>query len=201
MLSTRRVELESGIPRGGRCTRHETGAGFPLLWCEMVGCGVMWGEMEDSGRGLAMFLGTYTPKLDDKGRFVLPAKFRERLAEGLVITRQKDRCLAIWTTQDFISEISAVATGPSTDREIRDYQRMVASGASDELPDAQGRITISPSLRTYAGLEKEIVVIGALNRLEIWDAGIWARYENEREHAFADLDGGESEDPQPTTPS
>ncbi|PKQ32920.1 MAG: cell division/cell wall cluster transcriptional repressor MraZ [Actinobacteria bacterium HGW-Actinobacteria-2] len=137
-----------------------------------------------------MFLGTYTPKLDDKGRFFLPAKFREQLATGLVITRQQDRCLAIWPTEAFLAEVANTANGPSTVRGVRDYQRMVASGASDELPDSQGRVVIPPPLRTYAGLEKEIVVIGAFNRLEVWDQAAWADYSAAQEEAFAALDEG-----------
>jgi MraZ protein len=67
---------------------------------------------------------------------------------------------------------------------------MVASGASDELPDSQGRVVIPPPLRTYAGLEKEIVVIGAFNRLEVWDQAAWADYSAAQEEAFAALDEG-----------
>ncbi|MBA3021575.1 division/cell wall cluster transcriptional repressor MraZ [Propionicimonas sp.] len=140
-----------------------------------------------------MFLGTYTPKLDDKGRFFLPAKFREQLATGLVITRQQDRCLAIWPTEAFLAEVANAATGPSTVRGVRDYQRMVASGASDELPDSQGRVGIPAPLRAYAGLAKEIVVIGAFNRLEVWDAVAWAEYSAAQEEAFAALDEGTAE--------
>ena len=137
-----------------------------------------------------MFLGTYTPKLDDKGRFFLPAKFRGQLAAGLVITRQQDRCLAIWPTEAFLTEVANAANGPSTVRGGRDYQRMVASGASDEEPDSQGRVSIPAPLRTYAGLGSQIVVIGALNRLEVWDAAAWAEYSAAQEEAFAALDEG-----------
>lgn len=137
-----------------------------------------------------MFLGTYTPKLDEKGRFVLPAKFREQLRAGLVITRQQDRCLAIWPTDAFLAEVNNAATGPSTVRGVREYQRMVASGASDESPDSQGRVIVPVPLRAYAGLSKEIVVIGAFNRLEVWDSGTWAEYSARQEEAFAALDEG-----------
>lgn len=140
-----------------------------------------------------MFLGTYTPKLDDKGRFVLPAKFREQFASGLVITRAQDRCLAVWPTEAFLAEVANAATGPSTVRGVRDYQRMVASGASDESPDSQGRVTVPVPLRVYAGLTKEIVVIGAFNRLEVWDAVTWTEYSAAREEAFAALDEGPPE--------
>ncbi|HOC13060.1 MAG TPA: division/cell wall cluster transcriptional repressor MraZ [Propionicimonas sp.] len=135
-----------------------------------------------------MFLGTYTPKLDDKGRFFLPAKFRDQFGSGLVITRQQDRCLAIWPTEAFMAEVAAAATGPSTVRGVREYQRMMASGASDESPDSQGRVTVPVPLRAYAGLAKDIVVIGAFNRLEVWDATTWAEYSAAQEEAFAALD-------------
>jgi len=132
-----------------------------------------------------VFLGTFTLKLDVKGRFFLPARFREEFADGLVITRQADRCLAIWRTEDFQAEVSRTATGPSAAQRVRAYQRMVASGASDEAPDAQGRVTIPLPLREYAGVSKEIVVIGAYNRLEVWDAAVWAEYSAAQEEAFA----------------
>ncbi|MEA4943016.1 MAG: division/cell wall cluster transcriptional repressor MraZ [Propionicimonas sp.] len=135
-----------------------------------------------------MFLGTFTPKLDDKGRFFLPAKFREQLNEGLVITRAQDRCLAIWEPERFAEEVQKAATGPSTVQRVRAYQRMVSSGASDDTPDGQGRVTIPQSLREYAGLTKEIVVIGAYNRLEVWDAATWAEYSAAAEEEFASLD-------------
>jgi MraZ protein len=137
-----------------------------------------------------VFLGTYTPKLDEKGRFFLPAKFRDQLADGLVITRAQDRCLAVWPTEAFMAEVANSANGPSTNRGVRDYQRMVASGASDELPDSQGRVTVPLPLRAYAGLSKEIVVIGAFNRLEVWDAATWAEYAAAHEEAFAAMDDG-----------
>lgn len=146
----------------------------------------------------AVFLGTYTPKLDDKGRFFLPAKFREQLADGLVITRLQDHCLAIWPTETFMNEVVTAAPGPATVRGVRDYQRMVASGASDELPDSQGRVGIPLPLRTYAGLEKDIVVIGAVNRLEIWDATAWAQYSAAQEEAFAALDDAGPNSGQPS---
>lgn len=135
-----------------------------------------------------MFLGTFTPKLDEKGRFFLPAKFRDQLAGGIVITRQADRCLAIWPTEVFQAEVAKAATGPSTVQRVRAYQRMIASGASDESPDKQGRVMISPPLRDYAGLTKDIVVIGAFNRVEVWDADTWQEYSATQEDAFAELD-------------
>ncbi len=102
-----------------------------------------------------MFLGTHTPRLDDKGRLFLPAKYREELAAGLVLTKGQERCLFF-------------------------------ASASDEVPDKQGRITIPPSLRDYAALQRDCVVIGANTRLEIWDAVAWDTYLAQQEDAFSD---------------
>ena len=136
-----------------------------------------------------MFLGTHTPKLDEKGRLILPAKFRDELAEGLVITRFQERCLAIWPVATFV-EVAQSIRGATSSQQVRDYQRMLASGASDETPDKQGRITIPPHLRAYASLEKDCVVVGAINRVEVWDATAWEQYASAKESAFADLDEG-----------
>ena len=134
-----------------------------------------------------MLLGTYTPKLDDKGRFFLPAKFREQLSAGLVITRAQDRCLAIYPMATFIEKTKQVATAPTTVRNVRDFQRMLASSASDEVPDKQGRITIPAPLRDYAGLSANIVVVGAIDRAEIWNPQAWEEYSTAQEAAFAEL--------------
>ena len=76
----------------------------------------------------------------------------------------------------FVEQTQALRNAPSSNKQVRDYQRMLASGASDEIPDKQGRITIPPHLRAYAGLDKECVVVGAINRVEVWDAEAWQAY-------------------------
>lgn len=134
-----------------------------------------------------MFLGTHTPKLDEKGRFFLPAKFRDELADGLVITRSQDRCLAIYPTATFVEMTQQVSTAPTTLKQVRDFQRMLAAGASDEVPDKQGRVTIPPMLRRYAGLDKDIVVVGAINRVEVWDVAAWEEYSAQQESVFAEM--------------
>ncbi|ROR55598.1 division/cell wall cluster transcriptional repressor MraZ [Luteococcus japonicus] len=134
-----------------------------------------------------MFLGTHTPKIDEKGRFFLPAKFRDELAEGLVITRSQDRCLAIYPTATFVEMTKQVSTAPTTLKQVRDFQRMLAAGASDETPDKQGRVTIPPQLRSYAGLESQIVVVGAINRVEVWDVAAWEEYSAQQESVFAEM--------------
>lgn len=136
-----------------------------------------------------MFLGNFTPKLDDKGRLFLPAKFREQLSEGVVVTRGQERCLTVWSQADFEElYLRTKETAKVTSKDFRDYARMLSSAASQETPDKQGRITIPPVLREYAALRKEVVVIGAWNRVEIWNPEAWATYQAEQEPKFAELD-------------
>ena len=133
-----------------------------------------------------MFLGTHTPRLDDKGRMFLPAKFRERLAGGLVMTRGQERCLYVFPMAEFERIAEQMAAATTTSRAVRDYQRVLLSGASDEVPDKQGRVTIPTLLRDYAGLSKECTVIGAGNRIEIWDTAAWNEYLAGAEQPFAE---------------
>jgi MraZ protein len=134
-----------------------------------------------------VFLGTHTPKLDDKGRLILPAKFRDELAEGLVIGKFHDRCLAIWPISAFAEMTKPVRSASSSQQGVRDYERILASGASNETPDKQGRITIPPDLRSYANLDKDCVVVGAIGRVEVWNPAAWEQYSAEKEPAFAEL--------------
>ncbi len=138
------------------------------------------------GGGSAMFLGTYTPRLDDKGRLILPAKFRSQLAPGLVMTRGQERCLFLLPLEEFRRMHDQIRQAPVTSKQARDYLRVFLSGASDELPDKQGRISIPPVLRTYAGLDRDVAVIGAGTRVEIWDLPSWESYLAEQESGYAD---------------
>ena len=134
-----------------------------------------------------MFFGTYTPKLDEKGRLFLPAKFRDQLSGGLMVTRGQEHCLYVWPQSEIERVTERLREAPVSNKATRDYIRMFSSGASDDAPDKQGRITIPPKLRDWAGLSKEVVVIGAMNRLEIWDENRWEAYSEEQEPAFAEL--------------
>lgn len=134
-----------------------------------------------------MFLGTHEPRLDEKGRLILPAKFRDELASGLVITKGQERCLYVFPSAEFASITETLRQAPVTAKSARDYMRVMFAGAHDEIPDRQGRITIPQGLRAYASLEKECVVIGANTRVEIWDAKSWREYLADREEGFADV--------------
>ena len=132
-----------------------------------------------------MFLGTHAPRLDDKGRLILPAKFRDQLAQGVVVTRGQERCLYVFPAAEFARMHEQLRQAPATSKQARDYMRVFLSGASDELPDKQGRITIPAQLRTYADLDRDVTVIGAGSRVEIWDAPAWETYLAEQENVFA----------------
>ena len=134
-----------------------------------------------------MFFGTYTPKLDEKGRLFLPAKFRDQLTEGLVVTRGQERCLTVWSMADFEGLTDRLRQAPVTNKGTRDYVRMLFAAASQEVPDKQGRISIPASLREYASLTKDVVVIGSMNRIEIWDPTAWTTYSEEQEQKFSEL--------------
>lgn len=126
--------------------------------------------------------------LDDKGRVILPARHRERLLSGLVITRGMDRCLDVWPIGEFEKRVAEVASLPQESKQARRRQRMLLSGAHDDVPDSQGRIVIPSVLREYAGLERELVIVGMVNHVEIWDRTRWEQEQGEAEDDFADTD-------------
>ncbi|HEX4726358.1 MAG TPA: division/cell wall cluster transcriptional repressor MraZ [Jatrophihabitans sp.] len=135
-----------------------------------------------------MFLGTHTPRLDDKGRLALPAKFRSELEGGLVITKGQERCLFVFPMAEFSRITELLRAAPVTQRSVRDYSRVFFASASHEVPDGQGRITVPAQLRDYAGLAKDCVVIGANSRVEVWDAAAWQSYLEGTEQSFADAE-------------
>ncbi len=138
------------------------------------------------GGSSGLLLGTFTPRLDDKGRLILPAKFRPRLAPGLVMTRGQERCLFLLPMDEFRRMYDQIRQAPVTSKQARDYLRVFLSGASDEIPDKQGRVSIPAPLRAYAGLDRDVAVIGAGTRVEIWDAAAWETYLAEQESAYSD---------------
>jgi MraZ protein len=133
-----------------------------------------------------VFLGTHSPRLDEKGRLFLPAKYREELAGGVVITKGQERCLFVFPKDEFARITDALRTAPVTAKSVRDYSRILFASASDEIPDRQGRITVPVALRGYAGLQRDCVVIGANTRLEIWDSQAWDTYVAEQEDSFSE---------------
>lgn len=132
-----------------------------------------------------VFLGTFTPKLDDKGRLILPAKFRGRLAQGLVATRGLDRCVFLLPVDEFMRMHERLRRAPLENKQARDYMRNFLGHAQDDVPDKQGRILLASPLRDYASLTRDVAVVGMGSRVEVWDAQAWQNYLVDGEDAYA----------------
>lgn len=120
-----------------------------------------------------MFLGRHTHNLDAKGRLAIPARYRDALAAGVVLTRGIDRCLALYPLEAWRPLAEKVSALPLTDADARNFRRMVFAEATDLGLDGQGRILIPPDLRRYAGLEREALVVGVDTSIEIWSPQRW----------------------------
>jgi MraZ protein len=136
-----------------------------------------------------VFLGEHQHTLDSKGRVILPARFRERLSHGLVFAPSQDRCIDIYPLTAFERRVEELRAVPREDQRARAYLRVFLAGAQEEQPDAQGRVTVPVRLRDYAGLDKELTINGADEKVEIWDRATWEDYRAQAEDAFANLDG------------
>ncbi|MCF8554679.1 MAG: division/cell wall cluster transcriptional repressor MraZ [Candidatus Nanopelagicales bacterium] len=135
-----------------------------------------------------MFLGTHTPKLDEKGRLILPAKFREPLVGGLVMTKGQERCVVIWPNEKFDEYAESLRRRSQNNEKVRAYTRVFFSSAFDDSADKQGRVTIPAPLREWAGLDRDLVVVGADTRIEVWATVAWNQYLEVQEPGFAALD-------------
>ena len=134
-----------------------------------------------------MLLGTHTPRLDDKGRMVLPSKFRGDLGGGVVMTKGQDRCVVLWPAPEFARYADRLSEVSRSDAGVRSYMRVLFSGAFDQTPDKQGRISLPVALRQYASLSDEVVVAGNGATAEIWDGPAWTDYLASQESKFSDL--------------
>lgn len=135
-----------------------------------------------------MFLGEYQHSVDSKGRLVLPARFRDRLERGLVITKGQERCLYIFRIDKWDQEVEKVNRLPRTDRRSRNYARSFFGSASDQQMDGQGRIQIPQPLRDYASLAKDVVVVGVADRVEVWNVASWESVSGEADEQFAGIE-------------
>lgn len=133
-----------------------------------------------------MFLGDFYPRMDEKGRLALPAKFRDRLGAGMVITKGQDRCLYVYPQTEFERMADKLSRTGST-AATRNYMRQFFGGADDQTPDKQGRVVVKQALREYATLDRECAVIGVNNRVEIWDATAWREFTEAQEQQFVDF--------------
>lgn len=136
---------------------------------------------------IIMLMGEYHHNLDDKGRIIIPSKFREELGENIIITRGLEDCLFIYSESEWNKVVSKLKTLPFTKKDARSFTRMFLSGATDALFDKQGRIKINIPLIDYAGLSKECIIIGVNDRLEIWAKDKWDKFMASAEENLSDL--------------
>ncbi len=126
---------------------------------------------------MKMFLGEYQPNLTDGSRLALPKKLREQiLGDEVVLSRGFEKCIFVYDKQDWINESQKQIDNPITDSKTRDLRRYMFAAASDSKLDSQGRIIIPTNLLSYAGIDKEITVIGAGDHVEIWNTNNWNEY-------------------------
>jgi MraZ protein len=135
-----------------------------------------------------VFLGEHQHIVDAKGRVVMPSRFRPELERGLVVTKGQDRCLVVFPIEQFSQEVSRLNRLPRTDRRTRNFARILYGGASDQPLDTQGRLALPATLRAYAGLERDVVVLGVGDRVEIWDADAWHQVQTENDDVYAQTD-------------
>ncbi|NYE05299.1 MraZ protein [Bacillus niacini] len=134
-----------------------------------------------------MFMGEYHHSIDNKGRMIVPSKFREELGEMFIITRGLDQCLFGYPLKEWALIEDKLKGLPLTKKDARAFTRFFFSGATESELDKQGRINIPAPLLQYAKLEKECVVLGVSNRIEIWGKQIWEDYFSESEESFAEI--------------
>ena len=140
------------------------------MWHKVGRSGAPWGPVE---RQWDMFVGTFEHSLDDKGRVVLPVTFRAQISATKGILSQLDQCLGLWTADGFDEIARQLKTEIREGRAEQGAVRAFAASASEVNPDSQGRITIPQRQREFAGLERDAVLIGAIDRIEIWNADRW----------------------------
>ena len=134
-----------------------------------------------------LLLGTYTPKIDAKGRMALPAKFRSQLGPGMVMARGQERCVYLLPQMEFRRIAMQIQRTSMGNKAAREYLRVFLSGAVDQDPDKQGRVLVPQMLRDYANLGSDIVVIGVGTRAEIWNRQAWEEYLADKEQGYYDI--------------
>lgn len=134
-----------------------------------------------------MLMGEYHNNIDLKGRIVIPSKFRSILGDRIVLTRGLDGSLFIYSYDNFLLLAEKLNTLSFTDKKSRDFTRFITSGAITLEFDKQGRIIIPNFLREYAGILKEVVIIGVLNRIEIWSLDNWNNFMNDNFNSLSNI--------------
>lgn len=158
----------------------------------MVHCGEKW--------GIIMFMGEFHHNIDEKGRIIVPAKLRNELGEKFIIARGLEKCLYIYSENEWQNIVSKLKTLPFTKKDARTFIRSFFSGATECEFDRQGRINIASPLVSYADLKKSCIIVGANDRIEIWSQSNWEQFlqessnqiENIAENLFTEVDNHET---------
>ena len=134
-----------------------------------------------------MFMGEYHHSIDEKGRLIIPSKFRSELGETFVVTRGLENCLFVYSLTEWEKIVNKLKNLPFTKKDARNFTRFFLSGATTLEFDKQGRINISSPLATYANLEKECVIVGVNDRLEIWSLDSWNKFFEDNQENLSDM--------------
>lgn len=132
-------------------------------------------------------MGEYQHSIDEKGRMIIPSKFREELGTEFILTRGLDQCVFGYPLNEWKVIEEKLKSLPFTKKDARAFTRFFFSGAAECQLDKQGRVNIASPLRDYAKLEKDCVVIGVSNRIEIWSKSIWEEYFSKSEDSFGEI--------------
>ena len=134
-----------------------------------------------------MFMGEYQHTIDDKGRLIMPAKFRDGLGEKFVVTKGLDGCLFVYEMDEWQVLETKLRNLPFTKADARAFARFFFSGATECELDKQGRILLPTNLRDHAQLQKDVFIIGVSSRLEIWSKEVWEDYSSKTEASYEEL--------------
>ena len=134
-----------------------------------------------------MFIGEYHHTIDEKGRIIIPAKFRDTLGKEFIITRGIENCLFVYSLQNWANITNKLSSLPFTKKDARTFNRFFMSGATDVELDKQGRVNISKPLIDYASLIKDCVIIGTGDRLEVWSQESWESFFDSTKDSMSDI--------------
>ncbi len=134
-----------------------------------------------------MLMGEFHHSIDDKGRLIIPSKFRYDLGEKFIVTRGLDKCLFVYSEKEWNKVIAKLKNLPFTKQDARKFMRFFLSGATECEFDKQGRINITSPLVSYADLKKDCVIIGVNDRLEIWSKEGWSNFLSDNENDLSDI--------------
>jgi MraZ protein len=138
-----------------------------------------------------MFYGEYEHSIDRKGRLILPAKFREvartHFIERFFVTRGLDKCLFMFSEEEWRTQENKFKAMPFTQQQARTFNRLYFSGAVDVIADKQGRILVPQYLKDFAGIKKDVVIVGVSNRVEIWSKDTWYEFYGNSQASFEEI--------------